>query len=110
MDGTLTTCQGNHESIQPPHCTTAPKHHSDAGGGFAAGADSCGALEDPTFAEEAGEEEEEMWIRALQALEEDEKLELERAELDELMSERASLHTIPDDLELDKHACENTQK
>ena len=56
-----------------------------------------------------GEEEEETWIRALEALEEDENLELERAELDELMSERASLHTIPEDLDLDKHVCENTQ-
>eukprot|EP01050_Picozoa_sp_SAG11_P007073 SAG11_NODE_576_length_8397_cov_13.729091_3_plen_128_part_00 len=65
----------------------------DAGGGFAAGADSSGALEDPAFAEEVGGEEEETWTRALEALEEDENLELERAELDELMSERASLHT-----------------
>eukprot|EP01050_Picozoa_sp_SAG11_P001663 SAG11_NODE_75_length_18024_cov_5.885356_10_plen_142_part_00 len=82
----------------------------DAGGGFAAGADSSGALEDPAFAEAVGEEEEEMWIRALEALEEDENLELERAELDELMSERASSHTIPEDLELDKRVCENNQK
>eukprot|EP01050_Picozoa_sp_SAG11_P006527 SAG11_NODE_510_length_8851_cov_25.360718_2_plen_152_part_00 len=37
----------------------------DAGGGFAAGADSSGALEDSAFAEEVGEEEEETWTRAL---------------------------------------------
>eukprot|EP01050_Picozoa_sp_SAG11_P043726 SAG11_NODE_20869_length_436_cov_5.522255_2_plen_76_part_01 len=69
----------------------------DAGGSFAAGADSSGVLEDSAFAEEVGEEEEETWTRALVALEEDENLELERAELDELMSERASLHTTLED-------------
>eukprot|EP01050_Picozoa_sp_SAG11_P038337 SAG11_NODE_15593_length_572_cov_3.828753_1_plen_125_part_00 len=79
----------------------------DAGGGSAAGVDNSGAPEDPAFVEEAGEAEEEMWTRALAALDEDENLELERVELDELMRERASLHTIPEDLDIE-NACART--
>ena len=78
-------------------------------GGSAAGADNSGAPEDPASVQEAGDEEEGMWTRALAALDEDESLELERAELDELMRERSSLHTTPDDIDIDKHVCENTQ-
>eukprot|EP01050_Picozoa_sp_SAG11_P038989 SAG11_NODE_16189_length_554_cov_9.958242_1_plen_68_part_00 len=50
-----------------------------------------------------------MWTRALAALDEDESLELERAELEELMRARASLHTTPDYIDIDKHVYENTQ-
>ena len=78
-------------------------------GGSAAGADNSGAPEDPASVQESGDEEEGMWTRALAALDEDESLELERAELDELMRERSSLHTTPDDIDIDKHVCENTQ-
>eukprot|EP01050_Picozoa_sp_SAG11_P001212 SAG11_NODE_51_length_19848_cov_37.780698_15_plen_123_part_00 len=81
----------------------------DAGGGSAAGVDNSGAPEDPALVQEAADAEKEMWTRALAALDEDENLELERPELDELMRERASLHTTPEDLDIDKHACENTQ-
>eukprot|EP01050_Picozoa_sp_SAG11_P057152 SAG11_NODE_35833_length_264_cov_3.012121_1_plen_68_part_01 len=37
-------------------------------GGSAAGVDNNGALEDPAFVQEAGDEEEGMWTRALAAL------------------------------------------
>ena len=43
-----------------------------ASGGSAAGVDNSGAPEDPAFVEGAGEAEEEMWTRALAALDEDE--------------------------------------
>eukprot|EP01050_Picozoa_sp_SAG11_P034954 SAG11_NODE_12574_length_696_cov_1.700168_1_plen_107_part_00 len=70
-----------------------------ADGGFAAAADRSGAQADPALEEGVGEEEEEMWSRAMEtpSLEEDANLALERAELDEIMSERASLHTLPED-------------
>eukprot|EP01050_Picozoa_sp_SAG11_P005722 SAG11_NODE_413_length_9694_cov_2.695675_7_plen_73_part_00 len=54
-----------------------------------------------------GEEEDSIWALALTALAEDEQLEMERAKLVDMMPERASMHTIPEDL--DRHVNENTQ-
>eukprot|EP01050_Picozoa_sp_SAG11_P009731 SAG11_NODE_936_length_6480_cov_18.654600_3_plen_285_part_00 len=70
-----------------------------ADGGYAASAANDGASEAPAFVEEVGEGEEEMWALALATLEEDEQLEMERVELDDMMLERASMHTIPDDID-----------
>eukprot|EP01050_Picozoa_sp_SAG11_P007813 SAG11_NODE_662_length_7875_cov_17.557613_1_plen_152_part_00 len=58
------------------------------GGGSAGGGGGSGATEDPAFEMDVSEEEEDMWKRALDALEEDETLALDRAELDDLMRDR----------------------